>query len=1116
MMINTKTTNSLFKSALLCTVAATLLVACGGGNSDTAAPAIPAAPAEPTGEASPPSVATDQTQIGKSVMSADFDEATFLQDQDKDGLNDTIDNDPFTPLRKVSGEGVLSLAMVASDINGSLQNNVVITGNTVTGRLDNSHKYSPPFYLMWHGQAGIQAQEIAVDEHGGFVTSLNEALPTGVSVAAQGIESEALIVQAYTAHSPILFKHQTPIYTGEQAVLEGVHLEAISELFLGDVALNFSVENKQIVTHLPQVTSSNVLSWKTDTTTSSIVLPLMREIELFATNSLEVPSEWSALSEQGKIVLSAPHTGVMAPVTISLPVNNKPSYLRFYHANNRSVEAVVWPHSQRIELGVQSTLESLMVKRLSDSLPLDQQSSIKNLIDYSFSLDAGEDSLARISELHEYAYSLESENKLIQEVDKMLAVLSAQSDAIQSRSFNSFVVNNQSSSSLFDYLDDTFAAVFAGDVMYEPISKVVGFKTEFGANSYSGMKISFYRDAFTCLGLESVNKPAGIWPSDLCARNEGVYFASLQVTNALTNKVLKSHAKEFLDTGMIGASGWGLLSLDQIAYVASDSGAPLCHMQVCKLEFLTGGLGVGTNVTLTKAQQKAQNIVLGRTMLERVVLPIVGSLLGQANVDGATGQCLAKFIATSAPTSLVSYGTMVAEFKKKIDAANNPVEIENIVKETIAKYAYDIAGSMLVTNKLPDCLPKALSDNFFASLKEKVKDFAEKAAIPIRVASIATNAFQGFQAVYTPEKFTFEVAPRASITRISTSNSGIDDDIPELFSTVDSNKLFIRGTKFVYLQSDGENYWPKLRLTDRFGNKQTLQLNESHKIDISDLSWVDIGIPISDLAPLMKKLRGEIINVSIIMDDNDYSDFSSEGLPLPGRDIRWVGQPKIFKATPQNARLGRLITIRGENLQSFAARYDLKLKLIQVNDASKTGEIFKVESATDSKIKFRLPRALPLNFYKLRLETSDPNVQLEVPDDIKIGNATGALNVIPNDASLVELYDSGAKIDDAIIIYIANADGDLISQSNDLLRLELLENNPLPAVSMWWNKDNLSAQNGGTTVPGQVLITCDSGGTDQICTYRIKGEVLVGTNFKTINFRGKLETGEDRVHVIPQ
>jgi len=405
-----------------------------------------------------------------------------------------------------------------------------------------------------------------------------------------------------------------------------------------------------------------------------------------------------------------------------------------------------------------------------------------------------------------------------------------------------------------------------------------------------------------------------------------------------------------------------------------------------------------------------------------------------------------------------------------------------------------------------------LRQNFFQSLKEKVKEFAEKAAVPIRVANIATTAFQGFQAIYTPEKFTFEVAPRASITSISTSSSNIDEAIPELFSTVESSKLFIRGTKFVYLQSNGENYWPKLRLQDRFGNKQTLQLNETHKVDISDLSWVDIGIPISDLRPLMKKLRGDIINVSIIMDDNDYADFTSEGLPLPGRDIRWVGQAKVFRATPQNARAGRLITINGENLQSFGARADLKLKLIQANDATKTGEIFKLESATADKIKFRLPSSLPLNFYKLRLETSDPNVQLDVPDDIAIGNLTGAINVLPQSASLVELYDAGAKIDDAIIIYIANATGDLISQNNSFLSLELLDDNPLPAVSMWWKDENLSAQNNGSTTPGQILLTCDSGGTDQICTYRVKGEINVDGTFKAINFRGKLQSGEDVAH----
>jgi len=1092
------------------------LFACGGEQSAAPLPAVPVTQAPPPA-AEPLQAQATAAKPEKSEISADFNAANLALylDQDKDGLVDAIDNDPLTPLRVVSGEGTLQIASIATDIDGYLADNTVIAGKSITGKLLNSDRYSAPFYLLWHSPQGIQAQQVVVDAQGHFTVAMDEVVPTGVSIAAQGVESKSIMVIAYSAQAPLIFKQTKAIYTEEPLVFEGIHLDKISELRIGKRVLDFTLEQNTIVARIPKGVTSNVLTWKAGMTEASKVLPLLRKVKLVTDDTIAQAHEWSAISEYGKILLSRPNNSVMALSTISLPVNNKATFLRFYHPSHRKIEAVIWPDSDSIILGTQSTLERHMLNRLSSSLHSNNLEAVKAVINTSFNSDAGQDALARINLLHAQAFSVQMEASLEQEVDNMLSLLSAQIEGIQNDSHKAFLLNNQSSSSLFDYFDDTFAAIFANNVMYQPISKIVSRPTQFGASSYSEMNISLHRDLLTCAGIESLNKPSGIWPSDLCARNEGVYFASVKVTNALTNKVLKTHIKTFIDSNLIGASGWGLLSLDPIAFITSDSGAPLCHMQICQLEFVTGGLGFTTNVSMTKEQQKVYNIVLGRTLLERVVLPIVSELLGLATVDGNITKCLATHITTKAPTSLVSYGIMIADFKAKIDAASRPDDIENILKETVTKYAYDVAASMLSTNELPKCLPAALSQSFFASLQEQVKDFAKKAAIPLRIAETATLLFQGYQAINTPETFTFEVAPRASITSVRTSSSDIDDAIPELFSTNDDDKLFIRGTKFVYLKSDNTNYWPKLRLQDRFGSKQTLQLNESHKVDISDFSWVDIAIPVSDLKPLMEKLRGDIINVSILMDDNDYSAFTSEGLPVIGRDIRWVGQAKVFRATPQNARRGRLITLNGENLQPFGSRNDLKLRLIQANDASKTGEIFKVESATASQIKFRLPQTeLPLNFYKLRLETSDPNVQLDVPDDIKIGNLTGALNVLPQSASLVELYDAGAKIDDAIIIYIANANGD-ISQNGNFLSLELLEDNPLPAVSMWWLNEDLTAQNGGSTNPGQILVTCDAGGTDQICTYRVKGEINVAGKFESINFRGKLQSGDSIAHSFP-
>lgn len=1077
------------------------LSACGSQDSDDALP-------EPSPTPTAPIVVVPQPAglQGKSSEST-IDEQTNagLLDDDNDGLINQIDQQPQTPLSVWDTDKALSINYVTDTDEQPHRDNILIVGQTVYGQLENYQDHTGPFYLVFHHSEGKHGIEITPDDKGMFAAQTGEILPTGISVATQYGVSQPLKVKAYLPNEPVLFASDNAMLLGDTISLEGRNLAAIEQLRFDGLPIDFEFDNQTITFRLPKQASTSTLEITSSNKTDYLPLALEREVSVLADQSISEANQWSTLNHSGVKVLSAQHDSVSQLALLRLPVTGKIEIVKFYHPQLRTLEAVVWPNSEHIVAGTQSTLESRVVRKLDGALQATELTTIQALLSNILASDVGQASVNNLSELHSQALSPQAEALLNQEADHFITLIGQNNAAIRSHLLQrSAPTPIEGTEGVFDYFNDTFTAIFAGNVMYEPISTVNSQQATHGANHYAGMKVSLYRDATTCVGIESLNIPAGIWPSDLCARNEAVYFASLQVTNALTNKILRSHSKQYIDNNMIGASGWGLLSLDNIAYLTTDSGSPLCHMQACELEIITGGFGLFTNVSLTKAEEDIYEIVMGRTVLERAVLPALGEVLGLVNVSGDTGKCLATFIATSAPTSVVSYGIMIAEFKKKIDAASSPEEIVGISSETLGKYAYDIATQMLATKKFPDCLPAAFKESMIASLNDKVGDAAEKVNVPFRIANLVTAAFQGYQAITAPRKFVFEVAPRAAITRVSTSNSS--ENVPELYSTVDSDKLFIRGTKFVYLQEDNTNFWPKLRLTDRFGNKQTLQLNDSHKVDIADFSWVDIGIPVTDLAPLMEKLSGEIITVSIIMDDQDYPEFSSEGLILPGRNIRWVGQPKLSSVTPRNARAGRLITLQGENLQSFTSRSDLKLKVIQANDETRTAEILQIESYTDNQIKFRLPSSMPTNLYKLRLETSDSSLYLNVPDDVSQGSDTGAISVIPQSSSLVQLYDAGAKIDDGIIIYIANADGDLISQNNEFVKLELLENNRLPAVTMWWINQGLSAQNGGSTVPGMVNITCDTGGNDGICTYRVKGEINVDGTFKAIEHRGKLKT----------
>lgn len=1040
-------------------------------------------------------------------------------DLDQDGLPDSIDLEPEQALTMLSGDTALSIANLGTVINSKEQSeqsstlaNAVIMGRTIAGKINNTAYYAGPFYLLWHKQDEISYQVLELDTNGEFTVDMIEIMPNAVSIATPLYVSEPYHIMAYAVDEPVLFDSSDRVYTGSTVELGGINLEKIETVSIGEQTLSFSVVEEKLHVDIPKQATSKQLVYTSGSHQRFTTLPLYRSISLSGDSSVSNASDWSALSEDQKLRLVSHNNSVFDLPELSLSVGEQLRFVRFYHDQHRDLQAVIWPDSEHITMGTRATIEAAIVARLRGGLTPEGHALVQYFIQDYLNSDIGVQASIDLDNLHKSDYSIKLESALSSTVDDALEYISEQSSAINSILAKSYDwPSNSNTQGVFDYLDDTFTAIFASNTMYEPIMSVVGLQARPGSSTYSGMKIGMYRDLTVCTGLESVNLPAGIWPSDLCVKNTGVYFASLQVTNPVTKTVVKSHVKEYLDTNMIGATGWGILSLSPIGYITSDAGTPLCHMQPCEMEFITGGFGVGTNINLSKTEEKIHDIVFGRTIMERVILPILTSALGLAADQDQTSRCLVTHIVTNAPTSSYSYGTMISEFKKKVDSANNESEVIGTIKETVVKYAYDLAAGMLSTQKLPSCLPAALRQEYLSSLANKVGDFAEKVSVPLRFADIAVQQMQGFEAIITPEKFTFDIAPRAAITSVYTSNS--TNGTPELFSNIDSNSLYIRGTKFVYLQSDGTNYWPKLRLIDRYGNKQTLQLNESHKVDISDLSWVDIKIPMSDLRPLMKNLRGETINVSIIMDDDDYSEFSSEGLPLPGRDIKWVGQPKITIARPSIMRAGRLLSLKGENLQSFAARSDLKLTLIQANDSTKTGEILRVESSSESSIKFRLPSTLPTNTYKLKLETSDSTLFLDVPDNVSKDGLTGAITVIPQNASTLQILDSGAKIDDGMIVYVSNSDNKLISQNDSVLSLELAAGNNNPSVWMWWNDTGLSASS-GDTIPHNVLVACQQGGTDQICTYRVKGEVNVNGSFKSVNFRGKLKDAEEQSYSI--
>lgn len=1042
----------------------------------------------------------------ESVSAEDGNSIAFLQggevlsdgalDSDLDGVVDAQDAAPLTPFALSDGETALSLSELSlwneslwDDGPGeALAKDRAQSGGLVQGKIENLAFHAGPYLALWYSEQGISSVEIAPDSEGYFITEVPETAVTSVAVLAGNQASLPRKIQTFPASAAIVLEPQERPHLGETMELPVINIPALDYLSLGSQTLEFeTLSATKIRTTLPPMSDSSVLVWESGGSRFSLPLNLNRRVQVVAGEDLVNAESWYRLDQAGRLNLGE-NLSPVQPAYVSVPVSEQAHIVSFYHDEFVSAKGIVWPDTELVTLGLESTLMAHLYERaIGENIQV-----LGDLETYMTDVLAGVNGQRALADLADLHAGLDS--------NQAYAVLSDWLDLAVLELNDYAPVQTQG---VLDYFDDTFEAIFAGNTMYEPIMSVVDQRSRPGGSSYSGMNVGSYRNLLLCVGINNVNPPSGIWPSDLCTKNTGVYFASAQVTNLVTGKVLKSHVRDYLDTGMIGAKGWGLLSLNEIGYLTSDTGSPLCHMQPCEIEFITGGLGLGTNVRTNNSESRVQLIVLGRTFLERVVLPVLSEAMGGVADSASSGRCLIEHIVRSAPVATISYGTMIADFKKKVDAASNEQEVIATMQETVLKYAYEVATSMLQPGGLPKCLPAAIAKDLTENLSKRVVDFAEDVAVPLRYATIAVNAMRGFEAVNTPELFTFEVAPRASITSMTSSHSS--SGIPELLSTNDSSRLDIRGTKFVYLQSDNSTYWPLLKLRDRYGKSVTKRLGESNKVDISDRSWVDIKVTVEELKPLMAQLRGDIVNVSLLMDDRDYSDFSNEGLPIPGRDVRWVGQPKITSVSPKIARAGRLVTIKGENLQSFN-RADLKVQVSLASDPSQTADITTtVKYLSGSEIQFRLPSNTPDNVYDVALKTSDPDVALSFDRGASLSGLSGAFVVIPNGASTIQLYDSGARSDDLISVTVTDAAGNTIRQNGEPLSLEIEAGDNLRARWMYWTNTNLSASDGGSTTPGGIEISCVDPNTDRICTWRVRGEVNVDGNFVSLNRRGKLE-----------
>ena len=995
-------------------------------------------------------------------------------DTDGDGLPDTLDPLPRQPLKLTQDQAPpLDVLAFAAQRESFAFDSIAISGHTLTLESTGTGYYGAPWFLLWHHPGGVYAQPVEPDSRGRIRVQVPEVLSASVTLVAGEYRSPPTRLRTVAANAPLIQVPAQPLYAGDTVTLSGQHLPRMTRLTLGGRQLTFSVLGEQLISvALPALPTDNVLQWHDDQGNAyRTALPLMRPVTVNV--EADLGSGWrGAVGDTLISSAGAQHLWVPAGVPQTI--------VMVHEARPLAAQAILWPDQTGVQLGAHSTLQHWLWR---------QHRLHQHLGGHWPSVRARLETLASDAPalLNDLTLALQGDSPALLRAQQ---AFSAQAARLAMRAAPEPAAGSALVQARSSWTQDILDAIMAGGSLYEPTVDVLNHRARPGRAEYGNLTIGVVNNLLTCGGFEHITKPSGLWSSDICLENDAAFVASARVVDARTGEALSSHIRDALDPGLIGGTGFGLLNIASVAYLVDSSGVPLCHMKPCNVEVLTGAFGYGTRSALTSAEEKLALSLLGRTMVERVFLELITELSGVA-VPPSASTCITRNLIGSQGGQVPGFMLMVTDFNNKVQAAGSAGEIRAIFNETVLKYVLDVLRGAATDFRIDRCLNALTGETrtlFASNLSSRLGEAAESAAIPLRVAGIVDRVYQGWEIATTPRKIVFNVVPRAALTRVSTplDDNAIDANLPD-------NALRLYGNTIAREGSDA--FFPTLVMTD---GRTTVRkpLSAAHKGAPQEWPWYELRVPFAELVPLMQPLRSGRVTVGLEVSGSEFSGFPDSRLPIPGLKTDWRSSARLIGFESGMVRGGSLATVVGENLASYD-RADLRVELVPETGGDPVLAPQHQFRGLD-RITFQLPVLIQSGHYRVRISTAAHEAL----------TSDTTLRVLLADSSVLVLADDGENSDDRIVIALMDEQYNFVT----LLGSQASAGIPTPhgryAVELWWSDSMLSS-------PATRLdVLCVDPGPDNVCTYRIKGEIYRDGGFSTFDERGKLEDEGSVAHAL--
>ncbi|MBF7074161.1 hypothetical protein ISG33_12190 [Glaciecola sp. MH2013] len=1061
-----------------------LISACSDSTEDsTSAPITPALPI-PIGSDTPDSNTETSNDIAvyTSVV-----EGASTKDSDGDGIADNEDPWPTIAPSYADEEELLKpeqFNLVSYRDNGAIAlENTVITVEAVNVSMDGLRNSQEPLWLQWQGEGLNWAQRIEAQEQLVITAPELQAQRVTLIQGNQIIASRA--IQYYTPDEPLLYPINHRLYVNTNLTLFGENLSKLEGLSLGDEELVISILGDGAMNlSLPDSPKSQMLLTFADGSARQYPLPLYRHVSFVASPDLDA-SQWRFITRDDLHYLSdEPEIEVPAGEVIPFHFNHL--------GRSAALSAVVWPDSKVIQVGAESTIER-WTYNLLDNIGLKTS---------DWQLDRR--TLPLASDMPDLVKALTNEA-------------------------NNIRIQTSSRSIWEDYLDSGMAwqqakplvytsySLTTGNALFDQSVSVSNQDAISGRASYNSITVatndaaSVFKES--CAGIENITAPSNLWPSDLCIRNSSAVFVSIGARDKNDN-IIRNHVREYADGNMLGPSWGGLLNLDKVAFVTTDSGSALCKMEECSIDIITGGLGYLSNSNLSSKERKAYQHVLMRTIVEKVLLEIAAGIVGGGTSNDSPAACLVREMLDTTVKG-VKIATSFTELTNKVDSASSEEQVLRIIYETVVSYTSEYLLN-LVAESDPKAVACFVSNAAKSAAKEKIAEAAEKVVekfgVPYKVAQYVNLAIDKWQVATTPQKITFNISPLAQVLKVDTSTNS------PLFFDNPNGALIIEGCYITNqrlgndgLPDPGYDYWPDIIFTDSKGKQTRFTTNSSHLELMSPLCQSRLRIPTDELLPVLTALKSGDIRADLRLthEPSTFSAFPNDELPLGGASFEWFGEASLNGIDGGFLKQGSRNLIKGQNLAILNNR-NLLVQLIRANTNTAI-EITNVSFIDEETIAVDIPSNV-FGTYELSIGTrfSESNTTLTIP----------SVSVAPATLSFVRVGDTGAKADDTIVVDVLDANGELVVVNGDFLVIELQGGNSLSTVAFDSATTKIYADDNETllaaTWPIYFEVSCTDGGREKRCTYDFRATIKSpdGTQIFEIKEDGKMSNGDFKTFTL--